>query len=594
MSPSTRSVCGTNRTLLTLALLLFGVIGSMQGQVTGCIAYTLNYPCVYVVNSASNTVSVISSTTNTIIGPPVTVGTTPMGAAITPDNRWLYVVNHNDETVSIIDTTTNTPTTVVPLLSGTANLGNPTQVAITPDGTAAYVVGFGFVAVINTATQNLDPTRTITGLNNPSAIAFSPDGTLAYISDSCTGTGTACVDVLDTSTHLINQAAGTPIQIPGSVPATYSSVAVTSDGKLICVSVNDANSQLGIAFITASNNTYLSTLSLNVASSNSDYGIAIAPSGILYAAEPGSNEVAVVDTSTQTLMQLITVGNSPTGIAATSDGAQVYVSNATDDSVSVINTQTQTVTDTPKVQTGPAGVAVMPTLVQPLAVFQGQPTNITISITGPPGLQATFSCPTVIDSDGNAEQASVLGFQCSSDPPIITFTGAPQKVTIGIQTTGPALGRLFPAARPRSRLYASWFSPLWMVLPLVILCAGDARRPRPFPLARVRLAALPVALGLLASCGGGFSPTKPSQATPAGTYQLTIVDEAVGQFPGFVPISLVVPLNIIPVSMTADRTDSRENCPSPKPVQSLTASLVVHPVSLGSGDCQQRDISNRS
>ena len=180
---------GTTRACLMLTFLLFGAIASMRGQVTGCVAYTANYPCVYVVNSGADTVSVINSTTNTVIVPSVAVGGTPMGAAITPDNRSLYVANNDDATVSIVDTTTNTsPTAPVQLVSGNSVLGSPTQVAITPDGTAAYVVGLGIsgvVAVIDTATQTLDLAHTITGLTNPTAIAVSPDGKFAYISDSC-------------------------------------------------------------------------------------------------------------------------------------------------------------------------------------------------------------------------------------------------------------------------------------------------------------------------------------------------------------------------------------------------------------------------
>jgi hypothetical protein len=171
---------------------------------------------------------------------------------------------------------------------------------------------------------------------------------------------------------------------------------------------------------------------------------------------------------------------------------------------------------------------------------------VALTITGPQGLEVTFSCPTVTDSSGNVEQASALGIQCGSDPPIITFTGAPQTVTIGIQTTGTALGRLFPSARPRGRLYASWFAPPWIMLPLVILGAGAARRPRPFRQARLRLAALSVAIGLLASCGGGFSLPKARLTTPAGSYQLTIVDEPLGSSPGFVQTSLIVPLTVAP------------------------------------------------
>lgn len=130
LCPGTRSLWAITRGCLMLSFLLFTAIGSMRGQVTGCVAYTANYPCVYVLNSYADTVSVISSSTNTVIVPSVAVGGIPMGAAVTPDNRSVYVANNDDETVSIIDTTTNTtPTAAVQLVSSDSYLGSPTQAA---------------------------------------------------------------------------------------------------------------------------------------------------------------------------------------------------------------------------------------------------------------------------------------------------------------------------------------------------------------------------------------------------------------------------------------------------------------------------------
>ena len=55
----------------------------------------------------------------------------------------------------------------------------------------------------------------------------------------------------------------------------------------------------------------------------------------------------------------ITVGNNPFGIAATPDGAHVYVANAGDVTVSVIRTSDNTVTATITTTLGtPAGVAI--------------------------------------------------------------------------------------------------------------------------------------------------------------------------------------------------------------------------------------------
>jgi YVTN family beta-propeller protein len=67
----------------------------------------------------------------------VTVGSSPFGVAITPDGTRAYVTNHSGTvisgTVSVIDTASNTVAATVPVGSG------PLGVAITPDGKHVYV-----------------------------------------------------------------------------------------------------------------------------------------------------------------------------------------------------------------------------------------------------------------------------------------------------------------------------------------------------------------------------------------------------------------------------------------------------------------------
>src|SRR5689334_9113985 len=58
-----------------------------------------------------------------------------------------YVANANDGTVSVINTTANTVVATIPVPNGAV------AVAVTPDGTRAYVVGFGVVSVIDTASN---------------------------------------------------------------------------------------------------------------------------------------------------------------------------------------------------------------------------------------------------------------------------------------------------------------------------------------------------------------------------------------------------------------------------------------------------------
>jgi YVTN family beta-propeller protein len=73
-----------------------------------------------------NKVSVIDTATNTVVAT-IPVGVGPIGVAITPDGTGAYVTNLFSNTVSVIDIATNTVVATIPV--GQA----PSRVAITPD-----------------------------------------------------------------------------------------------------------------------------------------------------------------------------------------------------------------------------------------------------------------------------------------------------------------------------------------------------------------------------------------------------------------------------------------------------------------------------
>ena len=58
----------------------------------------------YVTNLASANVSVIDVATNTVVGSPIPVGSTPFSIAITPDGTSAYVANLGSHSVSVIAT----------------------------------------------------------------------------------------------------------------------------------------------------------------------------------------------------------------------------------------------------------------------------------------------------------------------------------------------------------------------------------------------------------------------------------------------------------------------------------------------------------
>ena len=67
----------------------------------------------------------------------------------------------------------------------------------------------------------------------------------------------------------------------------------------------------------------------------------------------GSNNVSVINTTTNSLAATVTVGVNPQGVAVTPDGSNVYVTNENDGTVSVINTATNNITDTVDVGSNP-------------------------------------------------------------------------------------------------------------------------------------------------------------------------------------------------------------------------------------------------
>ncbi|MEW9139278.1 YncE family protein [Bacillus wiedmannii] len=58
---------------------------------------------------------IISTSSNTVTAAPIPVGSTPTDIAITPDGSRAYVTNANASTVSVISTITNTFIANIPL-----------------------------------------------------------------------------------------------------------------------------------------------------------------------------------------------------------------------------------------------------------------------------------------------------------------------------------------------------------------------------------------------------------------------------------------------------------------------------------------------
>ncbi len=227
-----------------------------------------------------------------------------------------YVTLVNDDAIAVIRTDTNEVTQTIPVG------GRPRGIAIRPDGKEAYVANAddNTVSVIDTATKTV--VATIAVGDEPQGVAFAPDGATAYV----TNIKDHSVSVIDTATRT-------------------------------------------------------QTTTIAVGRNPQSIAAAVTPHGPrAYVPNFDDDTVTVIDLTTHTpLPDPIVVGEGPLGVAVTSDGTRVYVTNFgaidTDqgddngDTVSFIDTAANTVVDTDSKTKGvqhlqvgvqPAGVAVVP------------------------------------------------------------------------------------------------------------------------------------------------------------------------------------------------------------------------------------------
>jgi YVTN family beta-propeller protein len=114
-----------------------------------------------------------------------------------------------------------------------------------------------------------------------------------------------------------------------------------------------------VSVIDTSTNAVVATVPVGTCPSG--VAIAITSSTIFaYVTNQGSNNVSVINTASNTVIATVSVGFFPAGIAITPDGAHAYVANQASNTVSVVSTATNTVTATIGVGFLPNGVAITP------------------------------------------------------------------------------------------------------------------------------------------------------------------------------------------------------------------------------------------
>ena len=183
------------------------------------------------IRDSSNTVSVISTSTNTVVKT-ISVPCYPLGIAITPNGAYAYVTNYKNNTVTIIDTFNN-KIVGSPIAVGT----EPVDVAITPNGLFAYVSNFAnnTVSVINTFINSIVATVSL-GIH-PSSIEITADGKYAYVT-SITENKVVTIDTATNTVYVVPIPVGTGsfgIAISSTLPVIF--VSNSCDDTVTVISI---------------------------------------------------------------------------------------------------------------------------------------------------------------------------------------------------------------------------------------------------------------------------------------------------------------------------------------------------------------------
>ncbi|MFZ5644668.1 MAG: beta-propeller fold lactonase family protein [Bacillota bacterium] len=304
------------------------------------------------VTSRQDIVTVINTGTNTIVATiALPDGSDPFGVAVTPDGSRAYVTNRGNDTVTVISTATNTILTTISLPPGATPIG----IAVTPDGSRAYVANLGndTVTVISTATNTILTTIIFPNGSSPRAIAITPDGSRAYV----TNEGNDTVTVIDTATNTIL----TTIVFPAdSIPFD---VAITPDGSRAYVTTF-FTPLASVTVIDTATNTILTTINLPT-DEEAASEIAITPDGSrAYVVRGQGNVITVINTIRNSILTTITLPlfTGTEDVAITPDDSRVYTANNRG-SVTVIDTTSNEIIGNLPAGGGATAIAITPILL---------------------------------------------------------------------------------------------------------------------------------------------------------------------------------------------------------------------------------------
>jgi len=246
------------------------------------------------------------------------------GIALSGSTLWFAVAATDN--VAAIDTTTLDPSNYNPAETLVHVGYMPQALSVTPDGSQVWVTDTGpqtstsplwDIAIINTSTDKV--TSHIHPVGDPTDVAFSPNGKDAYVT---TSNGLYVYSVASRQQVAFVSGLGSP-----------KSVAVAPDGSAVYVTETNSNE---LATISTSTDKVVHTTSVG----QEPWQVVVSKDGsTLYVADPNSSAITVVSATTGHVENSYTVKGDPDALGLTPSGKQLWVAGTASGVVTVINTR---------------------------------------------------------------------------------------------------------------------------------------------------------------------------------------------------------------------------------------------------------------
>jgi YVTN family beta-propeller protein len=341
------------RTSFSLGLIL--ATGSAFGQAgrptrSSAIAVTPDGSRVWVVNPDSNSVTVLETAGDTVVGE-IPAGGSPRTLAIGPDGGRVYVANLESNDLSVIDTSTLSEIARVPIGA------QPYGVAVTPDGGRLYVTNSARQRVTVLSTATLAVLAQIPTPPRPRGVAVSADGSQIVVTHFLTPVPalSGTVTLIDGASNAV--VAGVPVALLPGLPGVADIIeqAVIRPGTslawipMVQLETGNPNPQLtttvhpafAVVDITARAEVAALRTSLDRTLSrvvSQPTAVDFSPDGaVALIVNMASDDLVLMRAATRAETGILPVGSAPQGVAVTPDGGKAYVSNYLGRSVTVVS-----------------------------------------------------------------------------------------------------------------------------------------------------------------------------------------------------------------------------------------------------------------